>query len=56
MTIINYLLEVLNKINLITRALNFKRSQISMRASGFEVSTFLHEEAVTLNYCVISNS
>ena len=39
----NYILQVWNN------APDFKGSQISVSTSGFEISTFLHAEAVTLN-------
>ena len=38
------------------RTPDIKGSQISVTTSGFEISTFLHVERVTLKYCVILNS
>ena len=45
----NCILKVWNKYDYAGSTPDFEGSQISVTTSGFEISTFLHVEAVTLN-------
>ena len=45
----NHVLKVWNKHDYAGSTPDFKGSQISVMTSGFEISTFLHGESVTLN-------
>ena len=45
----NHVLKVWNKPDYTSSTPDFKGSQILVMTSGFEISTFLHLEAVTLN-------